>query len=210
MFREIRESLGRINPIKIDTNKENYSLTNKIKWLKNDSLLRKKRRASDKITVSHQQSPAPIKKLAKKLKLTRSKGKIQTVLNTPNLSDEEKPKKSSIRIQTKGQSEQFSQIFDILDGDKDGKISLASINIDQLDDALAKLTLPIFEDLSNASVVLSKGEFITRGLRYFQGLKMLEKRTILNWQADENPYVPLPPSTHHVRQKSQKSASKLR
>jgi len=53
MFREIRESLGRINPIKIDTNKENYSLTNKIKWLKNDSLLRKKRRASDKITVSH-------------------------------------------------------------------------------------------------------------------------------------------------------------
>ena len=78
----------------------------------------------------------------------------------------------------------LSEIFLILDGDKDGYISLKAINIEVLSKEAGKILIPIFQELEMLDGGIGKidqAEFIEASLRLYQTLPISDRSTLLNF-----------------------------
>ena len=76
--------------------------------------------------------------------------------------------------------QKLSEIFLILDGDKDGFISLKAINIEILPRNTGKVLLPIFQELEmldDGQGMIDHSEFIEAALRLYQVSALLSHVT---------------------------------
>ena len=79
----------------------------------------------------------------------------------------------------------FKNIFKLLDGDNDGKISSININYNNIPYYIRKILEPIFIELKNENETLSESEFIFICDKLYESLKYEVKQKLISFNQEE-------------------------
>ena len=80
--------------------------------------------------------------------------------------------------------DKLTEVFAVLDGDKDGFISLKAINIEVLPKQTGKILLPIFQELEmldGGQGMIDQNEFIEAASRLYQTLPISDRNELINF-----------------------------
>lgn len=79
----------------------------------------------------------------------------------------------------------LQEIFDKLDGDRDGEISATNMDASCLHPQLIIAFRPLFEELQSLNQPLDKDEFVDAGMRLYDTLPQGEKNLILSFDKNK-------------------------
>ena len=86
----------------------------------------------------------------------------------------------------------LSEIFLLLDGDRDGFISLKAINIEVLSKEAGKILIPIFQELEmleGGMGRIDQAEFIEAAWRLYQTLPISDRSVLLNFNVQKKVFT---------------------
>lgn len=105
----------------------------------------------------------------------------------------------------------FEQLFDILDGDRDGQISCDKIVIEHLQEKYIVMLVPLFHEMINLNAVLKKPDFCDAICRLYKDLTVTQKNQLLNFnRAAKKKHTPTPSASKDSAQQFAATTASLR